>query len=131
MSFDRKEYMKEYNKQYREKNRGKIKEQRKQSYIKNKEKVKEKQKIYREKNKEKKKQYNKSDKGIKVSRISNWKKGGIKSVDFDIVYEKYINTHYCEVCNIKLTIGRDNINSTRCLDHHHSSGEIRNIVCKV
>lgn len=123
---------KQYMKEYREKNKEKLKEHKKKKYQENKVKEKEKQKRYRESEKGKKikQQYNNSCKGIKISRISNWKKHGIKSSNFDLVYERYINTNYCEVCNIELITGRDNKSNTRCLDHHHASGEIRNIVCK-
>jgi len=128
----RKQHMKEYSKQYRVKNKEKYQEYQKEYREKNKVKEREKQKRYREseKGKKYKQQYYKSDKGIKISRISNWKKNGITSTNFDLVYERYINTNYCEVCNIELITGRDNTSNTRCLDHQHASGEIRNIVCK-
>lgn len=99
MPFDKKEYMKEYNKQYREKN------------------------------KQKHKEYNKTPDRKKSYRIHNWKSRGVIHQNFDELYEKYINTEYCELCNIKLTIDKNTTKTTRCLDHDHETGEVRNIIC--
>ena len=86
------------------------------NYKKNKEKIKEYQK-----------EYNRSEKGKKSARISGWKKRGIVSQNFDELYERFINTTHCEVCNIELIEGT--LNDSRSLDHQHASGEIRNILC--
>ena len=100
MPFDKKEYMKQY-------------------YEKNKDKSKEYYKLYCQ-----------TDKGKKSRRIGSWKHQGIITDNFDELYDKFINTEYCELCNCQLTIDRYSTSTTRCLDHHHSSGEIRNILCK-
>ena len=121
MPFDKKEY----NKKYREKNKEEIKEYREN----NKDKNKEYQKEYRENNKEKFKNYDKTPKRVKSQKITSWRKQGIKSINFDLVYERYINTNYCEVCNILLTNGGVD-GDNKSLDHQHASGEIRNILCR-
>lgn len=99
MPFDRKEYMKEYNK-------------------KNKEELKE-----------KKKEYQQTEKGKKSHRIGNWKINGVVHQNYDELYEKYINTEFCELCECKLTEDKNTTKTTRCLDHCHETGEVRNIVC--
>ena len=117
MPFDRKEH----NKKYYEKNKEKILSKQKEYDEKNREKIKEYQKEYY-------KQYYQTEKGKKGNRISNWKYNGVVHHNFDELYEKYINTEHCELCNIKLTEGK-RTNTTRCLDHNHESGEFRNIIC--
>lgn len=118
MPRDRKEYMKEYNKQYREKN---------------KEKERKRKKEYNEKNKEKiakqRKEYNQTPACKKSYRIHNWKRSGVIHHDFDELYEKYINTEYCELCSVKLTEDKRSTYTTRCLDHCHITGEFRNVLC--
>ena len=91
--------------------------------------TKEYNKQYYLKNKEKHKQYRETEKGKKSHRISNWKRYGVVHQNFDELYEKFINTEYCELCNVKLTVDKRTTCSTRCLDHDHSTGLVRNIVC--
>lgn len=126
MPFDEKQYQKEY----REKNKEKIKEYRENYYQNNKDKYKKYVKNNPESKKESDRKYYESDKGIKVKRVSKWRQRGIKSADWEFLYDKYINTNYCEVCNIELTDGKPNTHRTRNLDHQHASGEIRNILCR-
>ena len=56
----------------------------------------------------------------------SWNRIGIKidPDDFDYVYNKYIHTTNCELCNKLFSKLRD-----RQLDHDHETGEVRNIVC--
>ena len=107
---DRKEYNKEY-------------------YEKNKEILLQKKKEYYENNRDKIKEYRQTEQGKKIYRISNWKSSGVIHQNFDELYEKYINTEYCELCNIKLTEDKKTTKTTRVLDHDHESGEFRNIIC--
>ena len=95
-------------------------------------------KIYREKNSEKirqqnrirQKKYEQTEKGIKSYRIKNWKKRGVLCNDFEELYNQYCRTAYCDHCGIQLTEGKKTTPTTRCLDHCHLSGEVRNILCQ-
>ena len=115
------------------KNKDKILEKHKNYYQNNKEKRKEYHRQYREKNKEKREEYSKvykqSPAGIKSARISHWKFYGVIHDNYDELYERYLNTEFCELCNIKFTEDKTRKSTTRCLDHDHNTGEFRNVVC--
>ena len=116
------------------------KESQKKYYEKNKEKRLEYQKQYREKNKEKEKEYIKEYKqteaGKKSNRISKWKHTGLINENYDKLYEYYnfhneyyLNCKNCENCNIELTVDKRNTPTTKCMDHSHTTGQFRNILC--
>lgn len=62
----------------------------------------------------------------KSRKKSCWKCYGIEidPDDFEYVYNEYIHATNCDLCNKEFTNSRD-----RQLDHNHSNGEVRNIVC--
>ena len=65
-------------------------------------------------------------------KIRNWKHRGIKlkdNEDWDSIYLFYITCENCELCDRKLTDGNPTTSTTRCLDHDHETGFIRNIIC--
>jgi len=100
-----------------------------------KEKKKQYDKIYREENKETIKEYMKEyhNDNPQIQIINTWKnKLGIKlreNEDWDSVYLYYITCEKCELCGIELTDGKPMKSNTRCLDHDHSTGFIRDVVC--
>ena len=105
---------KEYQKEYRRKNKDKLKEYKRE---------------YRKNNKDKIKEWDQSPTGLKTRRIQNWKNSGVIHDDFNELYKKYINTEFCEECNCKLTVDKINTKTTRCLDHDHTTGLFRNVIC--
>tara|TARA_R110002126_G_C10105857_1_gene466727 strand:- start:46 stop:438 length:393 start_codon:yes stop_codon:yes gene_type:complete len=103
------------------------------NYQKNKEKIKEKKRLWRLQNQDKviemNKKYYQTPAGKKAQRIGNWRKSGVICDDWDALYEKYINTEQCELCNVELTEDKNNTSTTRCLDHDHETGLFRNVLC--
>jgi len=100
----RKEYLKQYYKKY---------------YLENKAKQK---KISKE--------YRLTDNGIKTMTIGNWKSRGVIDEDgdnYEKMYKIYLSVKYCERCNCQLN--QEDYNSKKCLDHDHTTGYFRNIVC--
>ncbi len=145
-----------YQYNYRQDNKEKIKEVDKINYRKNKEKKKIQNKVWRENNKEKRKKlyedwysknnikknsYNKKwrennqDYIVDWNKtnhnklmISKWKRMGVISNNYDLLFDKWKNTKNCENCNVELTDG-NLLNTKRVLDHSHLTGEFRNILC--
>jgi len=97
-------------------------------YQENKEREREKRRKYREENKEKMRAYRKSPAGIKTKRKGIWKGRGVVWTDFDKLYERYINATHCEMCNEEFTIKINGV-LNRCLEHSHTTGEVRSICC--
>ena len=93
---------KAYNKQYSIDNKEKIRKQRKQYRIDNSKKL-----------------------IIKV-----WKQRGLKD-DFDMVWERYVNSTHCENCNVVYGKIGDGTGTWKCMDHDHTKLEnnFRNILC--
>ena len=115
----RKEYSKKYMKEHYQNNKEYFKEQHKEHYQNNKEHIKEQQK-----------EYNQTEAGIKSNRINTWKYNGMSlDYDFNIIYDIYVSTNLCDYCNVELVEGGKRCSRTKCLDHHHITGEIRGILC--
>ena len=94
-------------------------------------KGKETQKKYRESEKGKKttekklKIYYQTDNYDKVKRISKWKYRGLID-NYDKVYERYEYTLFCDECRCDLD---QCTKSLKCMDHDHTTGLFRNILC--
>tara|TARA_R100000541_G_scaffold189_2_gene743 strand:- start:1334 stop:1651 length:318 start_codon:yes stop_codon:yes gene_type:complete len=73
------------------------------------------------------KDYAKTSAGRKVLRIANWKNNKIICDDWDLMYERFINTERCECCN---KVFAPPPAKDKHLDHNHQTGKIRNILCR-
>ncbi len=112
------------------------KAQRRLRYQQNKQKeldyAKEYYQKYSPNHKEERAEYNKAyratEKGTKKHRISAWKGRGVICEDWDLLYEKYINTTNCENCDVVLVEGRVG-NNAKHLDHDHKTNLFRAILC--
>ncbi len=70
-------------------------------------------------------EYRKTPKGYKITTIVNWKQQGLVG-DYNSIFERYINTEYCDLCKVLLEGKGGN---RKCMEHDHKTGEFRNIVC--
>jgi hypothetical protein len=61
----------------------------------------------------------------KSEKIRTWKKWGVICEDFDMLYQEYIKTTKCDHCGKDFKSTKD-----RCLDHDHSTGLFRAVVCQ-
>ena len=134
-SFENPEKERERGRIYRLNNKEKLRERGRIYRLNNKEKVRESGRIYRlnnkEKTRERKKKWraNNPEKTSKEVRKSNWRRKGVNMENFEEIYEIYLSTTHCDFCNVELTDGKKMSSTTKCLDHSHVSGEVRNILC--
>ena len=118
---DKKEKKRLYNEKYYQENKEKRKLYDKQYSIKNKEKKKLQSKHYRQ-----------TPEGKKSTKISLWKSYGLIDSDednYETLYNHYLNTKLCDICDVTLTNDRYNTSTTKCMDHDHKTGIFRNILC--
>jgi len=117
--------IKAYNKAYQEENKVKLKANRES----NKEKLKISSKKYRKENKVKiaadKKIYWDSPEGKRSLTISRWKYRGLQHPDIGALYDEYLLSTICEVCEIPYKKITD-----RCMDHDHDTGLFRQFLCR-
>lgn len=62
--------------------------------------------------------------------INSWiNQGMIDSFNdnWETLYNKYINTTNCDICNFDFL--KDKFKSTKCMEHNHTTGCVRGIVC--
>ena len=61
-------------------------------------------------------------------KIYDWKRKGIKLINDEETYVKYMCLENCELCDKVLTTGNKAVNR-KCLDHDHLSGYERSVCC--
>lgn len=72
------------------------------------------------------------EEGYKGNKIRTWRKQGMilkENEDWESVFYYYMACEECENCGIILTNDVVNTKERRVLDHDHSTGYIRNILC--
>ena len=132
-----------YQKRYYDNNKEKVNAQKALYYKNNKEHLDAKRREWREKNKEKckivakrwrdnnkekikkyKAEYDRTPAGKKSTRISAWKCRGLIHDNYSELYDKYLATTQCDVCDYKFLSSKD-----RCMDHDHETGLFRQFLC--
>jgi DNA repair exonuclease SbcCD ATPase subunit len=107
------EERKAYKKAWCEKNKERIAEQKREYYKNNKAKIAEHHKKWYE-----------TQSGKKSTTISHWKYRGLIHDDYSALYDVYIATTYCQVCQKEFREEHD-----RCMDHDHETGQFRHVLC--
>ena len=79
------------------------------------------------------KRWRQTDKGKFIRNRNHWIDYGVKEPNegWETYWETFKETKRCEVCNIEFDLSGGKTRSNgRCLDHHHASGHIRQIICR-
>ena len=72
-------------------------------------------------------EYMKTPNGKKSCCLTKWKQYGLIG-NYDEIYERFIKTEKCDLCNLELIEGHKG-KYKKCMDHNHETGEFRNVVC--
>tara|TARA_R100001463_G_scaffold69754_1_gene123190 strand:+ start:951 stop:1358 length:408 start_codon:yes stop_codon:yes gene_type:complete len=109
---ERKERKRELQRKWNEKNKEYKQQKARDYYHNNKEHILE-----------QKMEYSKTPAYRKSNLMCSWKHRGVKDVN-DEMYNRYITTTKCDVCNNNFKSSRD-----KHLDHNHTTGEFRQVLC--
>ena len=73
-------------------------------------------------------EYAKTDNGKKLISINRWKQYGVKHNNFDDLYKIWKEATNCADCDVVFVEGNKG-NNRKCLDHDHTTGLFRDIIC--
>ena len=78
------------------------------------------------------KEWRQTDRGKFIRNKNHWKSSGIREPleSWDKYWEKFKLETKCNLCNVTFDLENANKPNGRCLDHHHHSGYIRNVICR-
>ena len=76
-------------------------------------------------------EYRKTPNGKKSQIIKGWKRQGIKSDNYDMLYNNYLSETHCDLCRIKFGKKGDGTGTFKCCDHDHETGLFRNFLCSI
>ena len=79
------------------------------------------------------KAWRQTDKGKFIRNRNHWIAAGVKEPNegWETYWETFKDVKRCEVCDVKFDLdGGPSRSNGRCLDHHHASGSIRQIICR-
>ena len=109
----------ENGRKWRDNNKDYIKQKKAKNYIENKEAIDKRNREY---------QYN----NPKAKKKNDWKRRGLDMSNFEEVWERYSTTTLCDYCAITLTFDthKQSLSSQRCMDHCHSTGKFRAVLCQ-
>ena len=128
-----KEKLAKYNKKYREKNKEERAKYAREYRKNNKEDIAKQKKEYNKNNKEEKakydKKYRETPNGKKSMIIKSWKNRGIKTDNYDMLYNNYLSETHCDLCRVKFGKKGDGTGTHKCCDHDHDTGLFRNFLC--
>ena len=68
--------------------------------------------------------------GYKQEIIYKWQRVYGLIGDYDAIFERFMSTTHCDLCNILLTKERKG-GRQKQMEHNHLTGEFRNIVCHI
>tara|TARA_R110000824_G_scaffold399504_1_gene605032 strand:- start:269 stop:646 length:378 start_codon:yes stop_codon:yes gene_type:complete len=98
----------------------------------NKIKEDEKEKIRKEKKIISKRKYRNSEKGHREHRRWDWQFKNKIICDYDAIYDIVMETNYCDFCSKKLVFrGSKPSHDSKCLDHCHTCGGVRGVLCNI
>lgn len=75
------------------------------------------------------KNYRSTEQGKRCYRVGNWKKRGVVCDDWDHLYTTYLTQDTCDSCGCLFGKRGDGSGKFKCLDHCHTTGQVRGIVC--
>lgn len=87
----------------------------------------------RRRRKEHAKEFRQTDKGKFIRNKNHWIGYGVTEPleGWEEYWEIFKKKTHCELCNVKFDLEAGGTSKqARCLDHHHHSGAIRNVICR-